>query len=112
MGRRVPSIPTRGGNNVFAQEDTDANNSGGFRPDGGTSLNFDFSLDLTQAPSAYQSAAITNLFYWNNIVHDIHYAYGFTEVAGNFQVMNYSGQGLGNDAVQADAQDGRGNEQC
>ena len=96
------------GNNVSAQEDTDANNTGGFRPDGGTSLNFDFSLDLTQAPSAYQSAAITNLFYWNNLTHDIHYTYGFTEVAGNFQVMNYSGQGLGNDAVQADAQDGRG----
>ena len=96
------------GNNVFAQEDTNADNAGGFRPDGGASLNFDFPIDLTQAPSTYQSAAITNLFYWNNLLHDVHYKYGFTEAAGNFQVMNYTGQGLGNDAVQADAQDGSG----
>jgi len=96
------------GNNVFAQEDADANNTGGTRPDGGSGLSFDFSLDLGQSPSAYRSAAITNLFYWNNICHDVHAAYGFTEAAGNFQVANYSGQGSGNDAVQADAQDGAG----
>lgn len=96
------------GNNVFAQEDTNADNTGGFRPDGTASLNFDFPLDLTLHPSSYQPAAITNLFYWNNVVHDILYKYGFTEAAGNFQVTNYSGQGLGNDPVQADAQDGSG----
>jgi Zn-dependent metalloprotease len=96
------------GTNVFAQDDTDANNTGGFRPSGGAALNFDFPLDLTQSPSAYQSAAITNLFYWNNLLHDVHYRYGFTELAGNFQQANYTGQGLGNDAVQADAQDGSG----
>ncbi len=96
------------GNNVFAQEDADANNTGGFRPDGTAALNFDFPLDLTQAPSVYRSAAITNLFYVNNLCHDIHYQYGFTEAAGNFQVRNYTGLGLGNDAVQADAQDGSG----
>src|SRR4029077_12352634 len=56
----------------------------------------------------YQSAAITNLFYWNNVLHDIHAQYGFTEVAGNFQTKNTSNQGLGNDPVQADAQDGSG----
>ncbi|MEN6449292.1 MAG: M36 family metallopeptidase, partial [Thermoguttaceae bacterium] len=96
------------GNNVSAQDDTDANNTGGFRPDGTASLTFDYPLDLTQAPSGYQSAAITNLFYWNNVCHDLHYKYGFNEVAGDFQVKNYTGQGLGNDAVQADAQDGSG----
>ncbi len=94
------------GNNVFAQEDADANNSGGFRPDGGAALNFDFPLDLTLAPNQYQSAAITNLFYWNNILHDVHYQYGFNEAAGNFQTNNYGNGGLGNDAVLADAQDG------
>ncbi len=96
------------GNNVFAQEDADANNTGGVRPDGGAGLVFDNPLDLSQAPSAYRSAATTNLFYWVNLNHDIHYMYGFNEVTGNFQQMNYSGQGLGNDAVQADAQDGAG----
>ena len=40
------------GNNVYAQDDADANDTGGFRPDGGASLNFNFPLDLTQAPDA------------------------------------------------------------
>ncbi|HVT88475.1 MAG TPA: M36 family metallopeptidase [Tepidisphaeraceae bacterium] len=96
------------GNNVSAQEDADANDTGGFRPDGTASLNFDFPIDFTQAPVNYRSAAITNLFYWNNLLHDVHYKYGFTEAAGNFETLNYSGQGLGGDAVQADAQDGSG----
>ena len=94
------------GNNVFAQEDADADNTGGFRPDGGNELAFDFPLDLTLSPGANQSAAIANLFYWNNFLHDVHYQYGFDEVSGNFQMTNYTGLGLGNDAVQADAQDG------
>ncbi len=97
------------GNNVFAQEDADANNTGGFRPDGGMGLNFDFTLNLTQPPVSSRSAAIANLFYWNNFLHDVHYRYGFDESSGNFQMLNYTGQGLGNDAVQADAQDGGGN---
>lgn len=95
------------GNNVFAQEDTDFDNSGGFRPDGGASLVFDFPVDLdTQQPGDYQSFAITNLFYWNNIVHDVLYQYGFDEPAGNFQENNYGNGGAGGDAVNADAQDG------
>lgn len=98
------------GNNVFAQDDIDANNSGGTRPSGGSgsTLTFNSPLDLTQSPSTYRDAAITNLFYWTNLLHDAHARYGFTEVAGNFQVTNYSGQGVGNDALQADAQDGSG----
>ena len=43
----------------------------------------------TQAPSTYRPAAVTNLFYWNNIIHDVQYQYGFDEAAGNFQVNNY-----------------------
>ncbi|MEZ0267185.1 MAG: M36 family metallopeptidase [Phycisphaerae bacterium] len=96
------------GNNVSAQDDIDANNSGGTRPDGGAALNFDFPLVLTGAPSTYRPAATTQMFYVNNALHDIHSRYGFTESAGNFQVTNYGGQGAGNDAVQADAQDGSG----
>jgi cysteine-rich repeat protein len=96
------------GNNVSAQEDADADNSGGFRPDGGGALSFDFPLDLAQPPVASQSAAIANLFYWNNILHDIHYRYGFDEVSGNFQVDNYGRGGTGGDPVRADAQDGSG----
>jgi extracellular elastinolytic metalloproteinase len=100
------------GNNVSAQDDADANNvitpGTTVQPNGGAALNFDFPLDLTQSPSAYRSAAVTNLYYWNNIIHDIHYHYGFTEAAGNFQVNNYGRGGFDNDPVQADAQDGSG----
>lgn len=96
------------GNNVHAQEDANGNNGTGFSPDGGASLDFDFPVDLTQAPSTYQSAAITNLFYWNNIIHDVFYQYGFDEVSGNFQSNNYGNGGAGSDWVLADAQDGSG----
>ncbi len=96
------------GNNVQAQEDADANNTGGFSPNGGATLDFDFPINFTQTPVNYQSAAITNLFYWNNLMHDVWYKYGFTETSGNFQQNNYGRGGLGNDFVLADALDGSG----
>ncbi len=98
------------GNNCYAQEDADANNSGGTRPSGGATLDFDFPLDLTQAPSTYLNVATTNLFYWNNLIHDVWYQYGFDEPAGNFQQNNYGRGGAGNDWVNADAQDGSGTD--
>ena len=69
---------------------------------------FDFPADLTQEPTTYRNAAVTNLFYLNNWIHDKLYSLGFTESAGNFQNNNFGRGGLGNDAVQADAQDGSG----
>jgi len=97
------------GNNVFAQEDTGANNFGGRRPDGGAGLLFDFPLDLTtQQPPEYENFAITNLFFWNNRVHDVLWHHGFDEPAGNFQENNFDRGGSGGDAVRADAQDGSG----
>ena len=92
------------GNNVWAQEDRDGNNGIGHSPDGTAALHFDFPFDPTQAPIVNEDAAITNLFYWNNILHDFLYEYGFDEVAGNFQENNYGNGGLGNDFVFADAQ--------
>ncbi len=94
------------GNNVRAQEDRDADDLGGFRPDGGDTQEFDFPIDFESRPSANQDAAITNLFYQSNVLHDIHLLYGFDEAAGNFQETNFSGLGSGGDAVRADAQDG------
>ncbi len=96
------------GNNVHAQEDGNGNDGTGYSPDGGAFLDFDFPLNLANAPSTYQDAAITNLFYWNNVTHDVWYQYGFDDVSGNFQVNNYGQGGLGNDPVLADAQDGSG----
>jgi hypothetical protein len=53
-------------------------------------------------------AATVNLFYWNNIMHDVWYQYGFDEESGNFQENNYGNGGNGGDSVNADAQDGSG----
>ena len=98
------------GNNVHAYTDLDANNVAdpGSDPIGGGTLTFDFPLDLTQNASTYRPAAVTNLFYWNNIMHDVTYAYGFNEASGNFQVNTYGRGGTGNDDVRAEAQDGSG----
>ena len=98
------------GNNVHAYNDLDANNlpDPGSEPDGGAGLVFDFPLDFGADPTTYQFAAITNLFYWNNVIHDITYQYGFDEASGNFQVNNLGKGGVGNDDVRAEALDGSG----
>ncbi|TXK59711.1 M36 family metallopeptidase [Alkalisalibacterium limincola] len=98
------------GNNVHAYADRSASNTPdpGSDPDGGPGLVFDFPLDLGAAPVDSQAAIVTNLFYWNNIMHDVSYRYGFTEAAGNFQVNNFGLGGAGNDDVRAEAQDGGG----
>lgn len=96
------------GNNVLASEDRNADNNPGYSPDGGASLVFDYPLNFNQQPSGYEDAAITNLFVWNNLTHDVWYRYGFDEQSGNFQDNNYGNGGIGGDYVNADAQDGAG----
>lgn len=98
------------GNNVHAYTDLDADNVAdpGSDPDGGAGLLFDFPFDPLMNPDTYRPAAVTNLFYWNNIIHDITYQYGFDEASGNFQVNNFGNGGLGGDDVRAEAQDGSG----
>jgi hypothetical protein len=109
-GTAGAEFTTTRGNNVCAQQDRDANNSSCgsvAQPSGGASLDFTAPLDLaTQSPIQYQDAAVINLFYWNNILHDLLYQYGFDEASGNFQENNYGRGGLGSDSVNADAQDG------
>ncbi|QSQ14435.1 M36 family metallopeptidase [Myxococcus landrumensis] len=98
------------GNNVHAYEDRDANNAPPTtgQPDCGAAINCVFPINLSAAPSTYIPAAVTNLFYWNNVIHDVQYQYGFNEAGGNFQQNNYGRGGVGNDYVQAEAQDGSG----
>ncbi len=102
------------GNNVWAQEDRDNNdNTFGKTAISTTaqpSLTFDFTPNFTLAPTTLvnQQCATTNLFYWNNIVHDLSYIYGFDEPSGNFQASNQGRGGLGSDYVIADAQDAGG----
>ena len=74
--------------------------------DGGNELNFDFPIDLTRNMYESADASTTNLFYMNNMLHDVWYQYGFTEAAGNFQVNNYGNGGIGNDEVYAFGQTG------
>ena len=97
------------GNNVWAMEDRDGLPfTTGFSPDGSAALDFDFALDINQPPANYEDVSITNLFYMNNMMHDIWYQYGFDEVSGNFQENNYGNGGIASDFVSADAQDGSG----
>ncbi len=104
---------TTRGNNVCAQQDRDGNDSACgsvAQPNGGSSRDFTGAvvpLDLaTEQPGQHTDAAVVNLFYWNNIMHDLLYQYGFDEASGNFQENNYGRGGLAGDSVRADAQDG------
>ncbi len=104
------------GNNVEAYLDTnadnapDANNTTGLSNGHAFSStqNFTFPFSTTVDPRTQQAAVVTNLFYYNNVMHDFSYNLGFTETARNFQTNNYGRGGTGNDSVRAEAQDGSG----
>src|SRR5215216_6372755 len=104
------------GNNVEAYLDTNAdnvpdnNNSSGLSAGHATSAtqDFTFAFSTTVDPRTQQAAVVTNLFYYNNVMHDFSYNLGFTETARNFQVNNFGRGGSGNDSVRAEAQDGSG----
>ncbi|MFS4430877.1 T9SS-dependent M36 family metallopeptidase [Chryseobacterium sp. S90] len=93
------------GNNVYAYV---RNEIADYSPDGGTSRIFDYPFNINGTSLDNRDAAITNLFYLNNKVHDIFYQFGFTESARNFQQNNFSNGGIGNDYVLAEAQSDEG----
>jgi len=100
------------GNNVSTYLDADANNradKGGTTVSGG---NFLASASLGTAPTTTtnKAVAVQNLFYLNNVIHDRLHRHGFNEAAGNFQSNNFGLGGAGNDAVNAEAQDGSGTD--
>jgi hypothetical protein len=99
------------GNNVYAYLDVDANN----RADrGGTTVSSPFNFTAVFSPTSLAStttnreAAVQNLFYLNNYIHDLLYKAGFVESELNFQENNFSRGGLGSDSVNAEAHDGSG----
>ena len=99
---------TTRGNNVYSKEDVANTNGSGASP---TSPILEFDHPYTfgiNTATGNQNAAITNLFYWNNLIHDILWKYGFDEPSGNFQNNNLGRGGAGNDFIYADAQDGGG----
>jgi hypothetical protein len=87
---------------------------------------WDYTWDLTKEPeflspttpanlNPNRSAAIVNLFYMNNMMHDIFYGFGFNEENRNFQQVNiFAGDpagdrgGIAQDGILAQAQDGGG----
>ncbi|ADX68776.1 T9SS-dependent M36 family metallopeptidase [Weeksella virosa] len=102
------------GNNVRAAYD---HNSTGYNTYSGASVtldgkvyskngDYDFSYDYQFGKHPFKSkeAATVNLFYTNNMMHDIMYNYGFDEKSGNFQKSNFGNGGTGNDEVIALAQ--------
>jgi extracellular elastinolytic metalloproteinase len=100
------------GNNVWAYDDIANDNTASISEsaEGGASTNFDFPFDPDAEPAGNREAAIANLFYMNNAIHDITYRFGFDEPSGNFQINNYGNGGLANDAVRAEGIDGGGTD--
>ena len=97
------------GNNVQAALDWNADDFPDLpRPQGFPFRVFSPSLDLNLPAEQNADAAVVQLFYWCNWMHDRLYQLGFTEAAGNFQKDNLGRGGQDGDPIIADAQDGSG----
>ncbi|WP_437497404.1 M36 family metallopeptidase [Sorangium sp. So ce1099] len=99
------------GNNVDAYADhraPDGFSSGDTRAALTGPRSFDHVYDLSAEPLANPGqimAAVTQVFYVTNWLHDWYYDSGFTEAAGNAQRDNLGRGGLDGDALLAEAQD-------
>jgi hypothetical protein len=93
------------GNNVKAYLDENADNTGTpvtLNNHDYTNLKLDQTTDVDS--QTFKNAAVTNLFYWSNHIHDVLYQYGFDEASGNFQEYNHEKGGNEGDGVLAEAQ--------
>jgi large repetitive protein len=112
----APGATTTVGNNVEAFADLIAPDNfqvGDLYADVTTPGSFDRSFDAALAPNVSPDqikAAVTNLFYMNNWMHDWFYDAGFDEQAGNAQTSNFGRGGLEGDSIRADAQDNAGTD--
>ncbi|AKJ03184.1 uncharacterized protein (TIGR03382 family)/MYXO-CTERM domain-containing protein [Archangium gephyra] len=78
-----------------------------------TDPGFDYLYDLTKAPgfnATQRQAAVTNLFYVTNWLHDSFYHAGFDEASGNAQAYNFGRGGVEGDRMRAEAQDHGGRD--
>jgi len=113
----APSATQTTGNNVDAYADLiapDGISSGDVRATITAPGTFDHHFDLQSQPDAgatQRMAAITQLFYDVNFLHDWFYDSGFNEAARNAQSDNYGRGGTAGDSIRAEAQDysGRNN---
>lgn len=104
-----PEFTHTRGNNAHSFVDRNGDNTPDSQTNGGPDLVFDFDYQNTLEPDQYIDAAVTNLFYMNNIMHDFSWHYGFDELSGNFQQRNATGLGADGDYVIAQAQFGADN---
>ncbi len=98
------------GNNAYAYLDLAGTNTDQGSADGGTGHLFDFPLSsyTLNDNTTDSKASVTNLFYVNNMMHDIFYKFGFDEAGRNFQATNF-GKGeayTDEDPVLAESRDG------
>jgi MYXO-CTERM domain-containing protein len=120
-----PTATETNGNNVDAYTDNNTSAEDGFtatsqdvRATTTTDRTFDRAYDPTKDPQyvdpnaatrvfndTQRMAAVTQLFYVNNWLHDYWYDSGFNEAAGNAQLSNFGRGGLELDPLKAEAQD-------
>lgn len=118
----LPIASETSGNNVDAYADLSEPDgyfrlAGDFRADVNAFFNsgdpsnpfkgFNYTLDPTQPANTLnnQRAAIVQMFYVNNWLHDWYYDVGFDEAAGNAQANNFGRGGFDSDPLKAEAQD-------
>ena len=81
---------------------------GDYRAEITSAKTFDRTYDPTKAPNDSPEqikAAITQIFYVNNWLHDYWYDSGFDEAGGNAQLSNFGRGGVEGDPLRAEAQD-------
>ena len=75
---------------------------------GDSTFDYDLVADTDPSTANAQQAAVVNLFYINNWLHDWWYDHGFDEASGNAQLDNYGRGGVDGDPILAQGQDASG----
>jgi len=102
-GNNVDAYVDRSGGDGFDAQDYRATPTGAGR--------FEHVYDPTQHPAVSTEqvmASVQSLFFVNNALHNLYYAHGFDERAGNAQASNLGRGGLESDVLLAEAQDFEG----
>lgn len=106
-GRTGPEYTFTRGNNAHAYLDAQSDDGPDIpEPEGGEELFFEFPYTTGGKPGKNSAAAVTQVFYMTNVMHDYLYYFGFDEQAGNYQQNNYGKGGKQGDPVRGEAQDG------
>ncbi|RVU40011.1 GlyGly-CTERM sorting domain-containing protein [Rheinheimera riviphila] len=104
---------TTSGNNVTAYADVvapDGLTDGDYAAETTAAGIFDYKYRTSEPETSLNNrkAAIVNLFYMNNYLHDLFYDYGFDEKSGNAQLVNFGRGGVEGDPLKAEVQDNSG----